>query len=541
MKNNLYNCLIETLKTNPEFVSEDKSLLKNKIIESAMRLDDSFIELLFNNDLIRERLFKKVGDNYIFDKVEFSWLINNREFLPDSYTGFKNKIGLSFGNHFVDKTEDVVLNFPFKDCILEGGQSIEDQKREEVFYNETISKEQITNLLSPKVITNVKRVSIDGEETNVKIKDDDNLIIKGNNLLVISSLLKKYEGKVDLICIDPPYNTGTDSFNYNDKFNHSTWLVFMKNRLEIAKRLLNESGSIYVQIDVKEAHYLKVLMDEVFGRENFRSEIIWDTSIPYVAGNKWLSNNWIYSHSAIFYYAKSKNNVFFNKQTFDVQQKSGDISKKPYKDVWCDIENFAGFLGAKDMKIDFNSRKPEKLIERIITSSCPEGGLVLDFFGGSGTTLAAAHKMKRKYIGVEQMDSQIEIICDRLKAVIDGDDKGISKMVGWEKGGSFVYCELKELAVSTIEKIKDSQNSEDLVKIFNELKGSSFVNYRVDVREFENNINEFKELSLDEQREILIKIIDKNMLYVNYSDIDDETFNVSEEDKIINKVFYEGK
>lgn len=541
MKNNFYNCLIETLKTNPEFVSEDKSLLKNKIIESAMRLDDSFIELLFNNDLIRERLFKKVGDNYIFDKVEFSWLINNREFLPDSYTGFKNKIGLSFGNHFVDKTEDVVLNFPFKDCILEGGQSIEDQKREEVFYNETISKEQITNLLSPKVITNVKRVSIDREETNVKIKDDDNLIIKGNNLLVISSLLKKYEGKVDLICIDPPYNTGTDSFNYNDKFNHSTWLVFMKNRLEIAKRLLNESGSIYVQIDVKEAHYLKVLMDEVFGRENFRSEIIWDTSIPYVAGNKWLSNNWIYSHSAIFYYAKSKNNVFFNKQTFDVQQKSGDISKKPYKDVWCDIENFAGFLGAKDMKIDFNSRKPEKLIERIITSSCPEGGLVLDFFGGSGTTLAAAHKMKRKYIGVEQMNSQIEIICDRLKAVIDGDDKGISKMVGWEKGGSFVYCELKELAVSTIEKIKDSQNSEDLVKIFNELKGSSFVNYRVDVREFENNINEFKELSLDEQREILIKIIDKNMLYVNYSDIDDETFNVSEEDKIINKDFYEGK
>ena len=193
------------------------------------------------------------------------------------------------------------------------------------------------------------------------------------------------------------------------------------------------------------------------------------------------------------------------------------------------------------MKIDFNSRKPEKLIERIITSSCPEGGLVLDFFGGSGTTLAAAHEMKRKYIGVEQMDSQIEIICDRLKAVIYGDDKGISKMVGWEKGGSFVYCELKELAVSTIEKIKDSQNSEDLVKIFNELKGSSFVNYRVDVREFENNINEFKELSLDEQREILIKIIDKNMLYVNYSDIDDETFNVSEEDKIINKEFYEGK
>ena len=538
---NFYEALIDTLKQNPEYVSDDKTLLKNKIVESAMKLDDELIDLLFNNEIIRDRLFKKIGKNYIFDKVEFSWLINNREFLPDSYTGFKNKIGLSFGNEFVDKTENVVLSFPFKDCILEGGQSIEDQKREEVFYNEIISKEQITNLLSPKVITNIKKYSKEKEEENVNITDKDNLIIKGNNLLVISSLLKKYEGKVDLICIDPPYNTGTDSFNYNDKFNHSTWLVFMKNRLEIARRLLNESGSIYVQIDVKEAHYLKVLMDEVFGRDNFRSEIIWDTSIPYVAGNKWLSNNWIYSHSAIFYYAKNKNSVFFNKQTFDVQQKSGDISKKPYKDVWCDIENFAGFLGAKDMKIDFNSRKPEKLIERIITSSCPEGGLVLDFFGGSGTTLAAAHKMKRRYIGVEQMDSQIKIICDRLKAVIDGDDKGISKMVGWKDGGSFIYCELKEYSADIVKKITDSTKPEELEKIFNELKESSFINYRVDIREFENNMDAFRTLSIDEQKEILIKIIDKNMLYINYSDIEDQTFGISKEEIEINKNFYDGE
>ena len=93
-------------------------------------------------------------------------------------------------------------------------------------------------------------------------------------------------------------------------------------------------------------------MDDVFWRNNFRSEIIWDTSIPYVAWNKWLSNNWIYSYSSIFYYAKNKENVFFNKLTFDVQQKSWDISHKPYKDVRCDIENFAWFLWAKDIKID---------------------------------------------------------------------------------------------------------------------------------------------------------------------------------------------
>lgn len=538
---NFYDELVGTLKKNPEFISEDGSLLKNKIIESSMRLDETLIDLLFKNKKIRERLFKTVGKNYVFDKVEFSWLINNREFLPDSYTRFKNKIGLSFNNEYLDKNENVVLSFPFKDCVLEGGQSIEDQKREEVFYNEIISQEQITNLLSPKVITNIKRISREGEQQNPEISEHDNLIIKGNNLLVLSSLLKKYEGKIDLINIDPPYNTGTDSFNYNDKFNHSTWLVFMKNRLELAKRLLKDTGSIYVQIDVKEAHYLKVLMDEIFGRENFRSEIIWDTSIPYVAGNKWLSNNWIYSHSAIFYYAKNKNNVFFNKQTFDVQQKSGDISKKPYKDVWCDIENFAGFLGAKDIKLIFNSRKPEKLIERIITSSCPEGGLVLDFFGGSGTTLASAHKMNRQYIGVEQMDSQINIITDRLKAVIEGDDKGISKMVDWGGGGSFVYFELKENSAKLINQITKTTKTEQLLKIFDKLKKSSFVNYRVDLRLFESDIEEFKKLSIDDQKECLIRIIDKNMLYVNYSDIDDETYSISDEEKKVNKNFYEGE
>lgn len=538
---NFYENLIETLKKNPEFVSEDGSLLKNKIIESAMKLDEVLINLLFENENIRERLFKKIDKTYVFDKVEFSWLINNREFLPDSYTRFKNKIGLSFDNEYLDKNTNVVLSFPFKDCVLEGGQSVENQKREEVFYNEIISQEQITNLLSPKVITNIKKITKDGEQQNPEITEKDNLIIKGNNLLVLSSLLKKYEGKVDLINIDPPYNTGTDSFNYNDKFNHSTWLVFMKNRLELSKRLLKDTGSIYVQIDVKEAHYLKVLMDEVFGRENFRSEIIWDTSIPYVAGNKWLSNNWIYSHSAIFYYAKNKNSVFFKKQTFDVQQKSGDISKKPYKDVWCDIENFAGFLGAKDIKLTFNSRKPEKLIERIITSSCPEGGLVLDFFGGSGTTLASAHKMNRQYIGVEQMDSQIDIITDRLKAVINGDDKGISKMVNWNSGGSFIYFELKENSAELINQITKSSKTEELLKIFDKLKKSSFINFRVDLRAFESDIDEFKKLSIEEQKECLIKIIDKNMLYVNYSDIDDETFSILEEEKKVNKNFYEGE
>ena len=410
-----------------------------------------------------------------------------------------------------------------------------------IFYNEIIADNEITRMLSPKVFTNIKKYTENGIEDNIeKFTNEDNLIIKGNNLIAISSLLERYEGKIKLIIIDPPYNTNTDSFKYNDRFNHSTWLVFMKNRLEIAKRLLSEDGSIYVQIDNKEAHYLKVLMDDIFGRNNFRSEIIWDTSIPYVAGNKWLSNNWIYSYSSIFYYAKNKEKVFFNKLTFDVKQKSGTTSHKPYKDVWCDIENFAGYLGAKDIKINFNSRKPEKLLERIIKASSNENDIVLDFFAGSGTTLAVAHKMNRKYIGIEQMDNQTEIITNRLVEVINGEDKGISKSVNWSGGGSFIYCELKENAMELIKKIRNADNKTiDILKekIYSDERIISYISEK----ELNSGNDEFKNLSLNEKKEALIQIVDKNKLYINYSDIDDCNYKISNIEKNFTKSFYRGE
>ena len=459
MKNNIIDVVEEVLKQNEKYVSEDGKLLKTNVYSDVMTMNEDLIKLLLSNSKIKEKFFVKVSDNYIFDKQAFAWFIDSKEFLPDSYTKYTNKIGITNNGKVISQSDDVVLDFPYKDCVLEGGQSKEDQKRDEIFYNEIIADNEITRMLSPKVFTNIKKYTENGVEENIeKFTNEDNLIIKGNNLIAISSLLEKYEGKIKLIIIDPPYNTNTDSFKYNDRFNHSTWLVFMKNRLEIAKRLLSEDGSIYVQIDNKEAHYLKVLMDDIFGRNNFRSEIIWDTSIPYVAGNKWLSNNWIYSYSSIFYYAKNIEKVFFNKLTVDVKQKSGTTSHKPYKDVWCDIENFAGYLGAKDIKINFNSRKPEKLLERIIKASSNENDIVLDFFAGSGTTLAVAHKMNRKYIGIEQMDNQTEIITNRLVEVINGEDKGISKSVNWSGGGSFIYCELKENAMELIKKISNADN-----------------------------------------------------------------------------------
>jgi adenine-specific DNA-methyltransferase len=313
----------------------------------------------------------------------------------------------------------------------------------------------------------------------------------------------------------------------------------MKNRLEVAKNLLTEDGSIYVQIDTKESHYLKILMDEIFGRNNFRSQIIWDTSIPYVAGNKWHSNNWIYSQSTIFYYAKQKENVFFNKLTFPVHQPSGDISNKPFKDVWTDIKNFSGFLGAKDLKLEFNTRKPEHLLKRIILASSNPNDIILDFCMGSGTTCAVAHKMKRQYIGIEQMEYIENIALLRLCEVIKGEQKGISKDVDWQGGGDFVYLELMKWNEKWTEEIKKAKSRKELERIWDELKNAAFLSYKVEPEKVSKYKKEFGELTLVQQKEFLQKeCLDKNHLYVNYSEIDDEEYGVSKEDKKLNREFY---
>lgn len=266
----LYDVLINLLKTDSRYFTDEGELLKNAVYEDAMKMDSSLIKLLLSDDICKARFFTEVDGVLVFDKVGFGWVINNRQFLPDSYTRFKNKIGLTDNNgDFISSSNDIVLSFPYKDCVLEGGQSKEDQKRDEIFYNETLAPEEVDRLLYPKVFTGAKRYTKDGVEENITLNENDNLIIKGNNLLAIASLLKKYERKIKCIYIDIPYNTGSDSFGYNDNFNHSTWLTFIKNRLSIAKQLLRNDGCIFIQCDDNEQAYLKVLCDEVLGRENF--------------------------------------------------------------------------------------------------------------------------------------------------------------------------------------------------------------------------------------------------------------------------------
>ena len=605
---------------------------------------------------IKNHFFSKLEEGIlVFKKDVFLQFLNNKEFLPDSFTAYKTKIGL--GNKdgsLLSENHDIVLNFPYKDCILEGGQTKEDAKRDEIFFNETLAPSEITRLLDEKVFTNFKRYDKDGEHEVKEIKEDDNFIIKGNNLVVLHSLKKKYAGKVKCIYIDPPYNTGNDSFQYNDNFNHSTWLTFMKNRLEISKEILSDNGTIAISIDNYELGYLLVLLDEVFGKEN-RKNII-TVKRASASGAKVINPGVVNLVDYIVLYSKDTklwkpNRVFMSKgydtryngfiknrkqnhyrwqfttvleefseqvgikksqlkkyfgsdyeeelnkfvinnsdsvfrwvalddsqistETIKVKQESQKnpesiyhIERMGFKDYY--IKNGQAILFAEDRIMNIDGRKtfstpisdiwddclpndlhneggvslkkgkkPEKLISRILELTTNENDIVLDYHLGSGTTAAVAHKLNRQYIGVEQMEYIENKVVSRLRNVIQGEEKGISKSINWQGGGEFVYCELKNEAEDFKNSVIESQSNGDLTELFNLAKKSSFLSYRVEPKKLKKK--EFLELSFAEKKQLLLEIIDQNNLYVNFSDIDDDTYGISEDEKILNKEFYGGE
>lgn len=564
---NLLEQLTELLSTDERLVINGK-LAKNKIVELALSLDSTLLKLLLSNPKIKSHFFTDVDGVLIFDKVAFQQFVNNKSFLPDSFTQFKNKTGLSVDDKYLGDSNDVVLSWPYKECVLEGGQTKEDQGRKEIFWNATLAPEEVDRLFSPKVFSNFKKYSVSGEEIEFDLESNDNLVIKGNNLLALKSLNKRFKGKVQLIYIDPPFNTERDSFSYNDRFSQSTWLTFMRNRLEAARELLDKTGTIYIHLDAKEVHYLKVLCDEVFGKENFLNEIIW-------AYKERESSTRFYNkkHDTILFYAKNKSsNYTFNYNDIREEYSEVTIKKFKYKDDEGRSYRLRGKDGTNDPSVEsedtyrqyldkssgplprdwfvmpilnqsaserlFDTQKSEALIRRFITASTNEKDLVLDFFGGSGTTASVAHKLNRRYITIEQMESQISLIVPRLKNVINNGQEGISVDVKWQGGGSFVYCELAELASKYSDRIEQAKNSEELATIWNDLKESSNLSYKVDPKAFDKNIQSFNELTLEDQKRFLIEVIDKNQLYVNYSEIDDEANGISELDKKYNKQFY---
>lgn len=634
---NIFDTVADLLLTNNKYKAEDGKLLKAVVYSDVMAMSDDLLTLLLSNEDVKETFFKDVQGTLVFDKQKFAWFMESKEFLPDSYTSYTNKIGLTHNGNFISQTNDVVLDFPYKDCVLEGGQDKDDQKRSEIFYNETIASDEISRMLAPKVFTNAKRYTAVGEkdltgeldpdtihvkeETGITFNDDDNLIIKGNNLIALASLLKRYEGKVKCIYIDPPYNTQNDSFNYNDSFNHSTWLTFMKNRLELARRLLREDGTIWISCDDHESHYLKVLIDDIFNRDNFIDEIVWQRAYAPINLKKTLSR----SHDVILVYAKNLDpNFTLNKlprsaeanaryknpdndprgawtssdisvgpavesNIYEITTPSGRkvmppkgyswrLSKARFAEFVADNRIWFGedgnntprikrFLsevkdgvvamtlwtrdevgdsqeGKREIKaFHFNSifdtPKQERLIERILTLATNEGDIVFDSFVGSGTTAAVAHKMGRRYIGVEQMDYIQDITVERLKKVLEGEQGGISKAQNWHGGGSFVYCELKEDANTLITTIQNA--TEDTIE---SVKASIYTDERIvpylTKQELADADKDFENLTLDEKKQALIKLVDKNKLYVNASDMDDESYHVSDDDKKFTKSFYKG-
>lgn len=608
MNKNIFEIVEEVLKTNSKYISDDGKLLKAMVYSDVMTMDKELLCLLLSNEKIKERFFKDVNGTLVFDKQGFAWFIESKEFLPDSYTRYTNKIGLTNGGDFISKSNDVVLDFPYKDCVLEGGQDKEDQKRKEIFYNETIASDEISKMLAPKVFTNAKRYTKDGIEENIIFDENDNLIIKGNNLIALSSLLKRYEGKVKCIYIDPPYNTGSDSFNYNDAFNHSGWLTFMKNRLDIAKSFLSDDGLIFIQLDYNESHYAKILLDEIFGESNFVNEIIWrrkqatsfgkskfgitnDSIFMYSKTasynfypvysldddntQKYIKERFVYDDNDgkgkymksplvnslyrpnlkyVFHginppkngwlYSEEKMNEFYdNGEIIVPNDPNARLYRKIYlsnykgqvvQNIWIDIPIVNPM--AKEQR-DFQTQKPELLLKRIIECSTQEGDIVMDYHLGSGTSCAVAQKMSRRFIGIEQMDYLNTVTLDRLKEVVSGEAYGISKEVDWQGGGSFVYCELLENASTLIKKIQ-AASEEIISEIKNEIYSDGRIVPYITREELKKADEEFNSLELEEKKKSLISLVDKNKLYVNYSDMDDESYDISESDKAFTKSFY---
>ena len=356
--------------------------------------------------------------------------------------------------------------------------------------------------------------------------NSENMLIQGDNLEALKALLPYYAGKVKCIYIDPPYNTKSAFEHYDDSLEHTTWLSMMVPRLELLRELLAEDGSIWVSIDDNEGHYLKVIMDEVFGRGNFISSIIWRKNYAPKSSAKHFSED----HDYILVYGKHSehwapnpmprtekqnkayknpdsdprgpwrpNNLaarnFYSKGTYSIKCPGGRIIAGPPAGSYWRVSEEKFWALDKDNRIYwgkdgnnvpapkiflaevkqgvvpqtfwsyedvghtqeakkevvsllsnnvFGTLKPERLIQRILHIATNEGDLVLDSFLGSGTTAAVAHKMNRRYIGIELGEHAITHCVPRLQKVIEGEQGGISKAVEWQGGGGFRFYRLGE-------------------------------------------------------------------------------------------------
>jgi adenine-specific DNA-methyltransferase len=652
--------LIEkVLKKDERLWNEDKTTLNETLLLDLIeKIDETIIDLLLNEKELREKFFVKIKDAYVFKTNDFRFFIEENK-VDNSYTAYKNRIGLTDGKKFLKDTNDVVLDFPYKDCVLEGGQSTEEgmdtyfeyeeektktvkgekiteeagykekqAKRKEIFFNSVLAHDEIDRLFDHKALTNWKRFTKDtvGAKDFLPVQEikrdkdgtiKENLIIKGNNLLALHSLKKQFAGKVKLIYIDPPYNTGNDGFKYNDNFNHSTWLTFMKNRLEVARELMKDDGSIWISLDDEEVHYGKILCDEIFGRDNFIANIIWHSKYTTSNDAKYVS----YQHENILFYAKSKksfeiggfdrtekqNKSYINsdndpkgewkatpihaksgklENNYTIEfpngytwtppkgrypryskqrlleiyhegglyfNKNGGVDKKTYLSevkqtitpgsVWSyeevghthgNNEEIASILE----KGAFNNPKGTKLLKKICkVANIESKDIVLDYHAGSGTTAHAVLESNkedggnRKFIMIEQMDYINTVTCPRVQKVMEKEN--IDE--------SFIYFELAKWNETAKEKILACESLEELEAFFDEMYERYFLNYNLKIKEFKEKVlqeQNFRNLSLDEQKKMFIAMLDNNQMYVNKTEMADKKFGISKADQKLTEEFY---
>ena len=634
-KQNFNEKLTGLLKTHPDFLDDTGELIPAAVRDHAWQLNHDLIKLLLTDDAIKATFFDEIEGHWVFNHNTFINYITDKNFLANSYTQFRNKIGLNIGGKFLRERGEISLVWPYKDCVLEGGQTKEEEKRREIFFNETLAQDEINRMFDPKVLTNWKRHTAEGEQAVTDIQRDENgvirenLVIKGNNLIALHTLKQQFRGQVKLIYIDPPYNPDSPSntFMYNNNFKRSSWLTFMKNRLEVAKELLRNDGSMIVAIDENEQNYLGVLLDEVFpehekhcitivhnprgvqgtnfsytheyaffvipkgkkvigDREIPAEEITWsnfrnwggesrredakncfypvivekgevvgfgdvldddehpsrqtvtdaERDLVYPIDQNMIERKWRYARQSV---DEIKHLLRARKTKTGYEIELGkDFGM--YRTVWEDKRYDANIYGTQlvkslvpDCEFDF----PKSLwnvydcLRSVIKDD--KEAIVLDFFGGSGTTAHAVLELNkdggsRKFIICEQMHYVETVTRERVKKVIEQDNKG-----------DFIYCELMQYNQAYMDKIQAAQSSEELIALWRDIAENAFLNWYANPEMPEEAVNDFIAIDdVEKQKHLLAELLDKNQLYVNLSEIEDVDFEVSAEDKALNKKFY---
>ena len=612
-----------------KYFSPDGSIARSAVLDDLELNDKELIGAIINNKYFQENYSVPFKNSFIFNGDEFKTALSQREYVYDGLTNYRNQIGLSVLRRPLDSfaNENIELDFPYKDTVLKAGMDKSDAKRStEPYLNKIIAKDEINALVEPKAFRNAEVIGdVDAA--------DPNLLIKGNNLIALYSLAKRYSDAVKLIYVDVPYyfkeQKETDSFLYNSNFKLSTWLVFMENRLQEAFKLLKDDGSIWIHVGEDGMHYLKVLCDQIFSPENYvgtlprktrdgKSDVPFNFSqdfdwllvytkstnpedaivgrkiqrkyyeTPDFPGRKWRTADattqktikerpnsdftMVNPKTGKEYPVNPDRSWAVTKDTFQEWYDRGGIGfpddydftkgHRPFRRVFKDeddkkdklssvssdllLKDFIKTLLAKSKttkkdeyvkKQQFNYAKPEELMKQIISVTTKEGDYVMDFFSGSGTTAAAALKMNRRFIAVEQIDEQLQLSKKRLNSVVKNEDKGgISKEVDWKGGSGFIYTELASKKENLIDQINAATTIDELTQIA-KLIGDDDYQLNIDINKVWQNLDQ---VTVNDVKNAMVDILEPAQLYVSALNADDPEEHISEKDRIFTKAFYAG-